>query len=99
MKPIKILLLSVSVLAIALFVQTATADPHGAGTAELQLVEATVSQRQHAMQTKLITAEQLVGMYLAPVDAYEDAGPAVNAFLYVNPNAEAEARALDAQRH
>ena len=99
MKRITILLLAVAVLAAAFFARPATAEEHGAGTARLQLVEATVPELQHAMQTGLITAEDLVRMYLARIDAYEEAGPGVNAFLYVNPNAEAEARALDEQRH
>ena len=32
---------------------------------QLQLVEATVSELQHALRTGLITSEQLVEMYLA----------------------------------
>ena len=52
-----------------------------------------------ALQTRLITSEQLVEMYLARIAAYDDAGPRLNAFLTLNPNALAEARALDAARH
>ncbi len=74
------------------------ADPGGAGSARLQLVEATVDQLQKALQTGLITSEQLVEMYLARIRAYEEVGPAVNAYIHVNPNAVAEARALDAAR-
>jgi amidase len=92
-------LLAVAVLAAAFFGRPAAAEEHGAGTARLQLVEATVPELQHAMQTKLITAEQLVDMYLARIDAYDKAGPGVNAFLFVNPNAAAQARQLDAERH
>ena len=75
------------------------ADPGGAGSARLQLVEATVLELQKALQTGLITSEQLVEMYLARIAAYEDAGPAVNAYIHLNENALAEARALDAARH
>jgi amidase len=71
----------------------------GAGAARLDLVEATVQQLQHALQTKLITSEQLVEMYLARIAAYDDAGPGINAFLHVNSRALAEARQLDALRH
>jgi amidase len=92
-------LLAVAALATAPFTRPVTAEEHGQGTARLQLVEATVPELQHAMQTKLITAEQLVGLYLARIDAYDKAGPGVNAFLFVNPNAEAQARQLDAERH
>ena len=69
------------------------------GTAQLNLVEATVPELLKALQTGLITSEQLVQMYLARIAAYDDAGPGLNAFLTVNPNAVAEARALDAARH
>ena len=95
-------LLAIATLTVAFLVRPVTADPadnQSAGTARLQLVEATISQLQHAMQTRLLTAEQLVGMYLARIDAYEEVGPGVNAFLSVNPNAEAEARELDELRH
>ena len=69
------------------------------GTAQLQLVEATVPDLLKALQTGLITSEQLVRMYLARIAAYDDAGPKLNAFLTVNPNALAEARELDRTRH
>jgi amidase len=69
------------------------------GTARLNLVEATVPDLLKALQTGLITSEQLVEMYLARIAAYDDAGPRLNAFLTVNANAVAEARALDAARH
>lgn len=69
------------------------------GTARLDLVEATVPDLLKALQTKLVTSEQLVDMYLARIAAYDDAGPRLNAFLTLNPNALAEARALDAARH
>ena len=62
------------------------AQKHGAGTARLQLVEATVEDILKALQTKLITSEQLVEMYLARIDAFDDAGPGVNAFIHVNEN-------------
>jgi amidase len=99
MKRVKTLGFVVAALVAAFLAQPVTAERHGAGTARLQLVEATVSQLQHALQTGLITSEELVRMYLARIEAYEEAGPGVNAFIYVNPNAEEEAAALDASRH
>lgn len=62
---------------------------------ELQLVEATVAELQAALQSGLITSEQLVNMYLARIDAYE---ALVNAFIYINPKAGAEARKRDLAR-
>src|SRR5688500_17623955 len=80
--------------------QTITAQRGGhQGTARLDLVEATVPDLLKAIQTGLITSEQLVEMYLARIAAFDDAGPGLNAFLTVNPNAAAEARALDRARH
>ena len=74
------------------------AQKGGAGAAHLQLVEATAAQLLHAMQTRLITAEQLVNMYMARIAAYDDAGPGINAYIHVNANAAADARQIDALR-
>ena len=75
------------------------ANPGGSGSARLDLVEATVSDLRKAIQTELVTIKQLAEMYLARIAAYDDAGPAVNAFLHVNANAATEADELDALRH
>ena len=75
------------------------ATPQDVGAARLQLVEATVPELLKAIQTGLVTSEQLVAMYLARIAAYDNAGPKLNAFLTVNPNALAEARELDRTRH
>jgi amidase len=87
--------------AILMLVHTSpvVANKHGVGSARLALVEATVEDLQKAIQTGLITITQLTDMYLARVNAYDDAGPGVNAFLHVNANAVAEASQLDALRH
>lgn len=69
------------------------------GTARFQLVEATLHEIQQALQTRLITSEQLVEMYLARIAAYDQAGPALNAYIHVNAIAADEARQLDALRH
>ena len=63
------------------------ANRNGVGSARLNLVEATVDDLNKAIQTGLVTIEQLTDMYLARVAAYDDAGPGVNAFLHVNANA------------
>ena len=69
------------------------------GAASFQLVEATLEEMQLALQTRLLTSEDLVRMYLARIGAYDDAGPGVNAFIHVNANAVARAQELDALRH
>jgi amidase len=99
MKRMFVTLVAAGAVAASLFVLPLEAQQKGAaGAARLDLVEATVQQIQRAVQTKLITYEQLVEMYLARIAAYDDAGPGVNAFLHVNARALSEARQLDALR-
>ncbi len=88
-------------VALCLYVLSApaAAQRHGEGAAWFQLVEATVADIQKALQTGLITSEQLVEMYLARIAAYDDQGPALNAYIHINENAIDNARALDAARH
>lgn len=59
------------------------------------VVETTVADVRAATQAGLISSESLVGLYLARILAYSEAGPKLNAFLHVNSNVLAEARALD----
>lgn len=61
-------------------------------------LEATIPQLQRAMRTGQITAVELVEFYLARIAAYDDAGPALNALISINPHAREEAAALDAER-
>jgi amidase len=89
--------LAAAVLAVAFIARTVAAEEPVEDKARLQLVEATVAQLQHAMKAGLITPAQLVRMYRARIAAYDKAGPHVNAFLFVNPKAEAQARALGRQ--
>ncbi len=60
--------------------------------------EKSIRELQSAMTAGQVTAEQLVQLYLARIAAYDQAGPRVNAVIYVNPNAAAAARALDEER-
>ncbi|HSL22471.1 MAG TPA: amidase family protein [Vicinamibacterales bacterium] len=89
----------VAAVLVLVQIRPVVANRGGAGSARLQLVEATVDDLLKAIQTGLVTIEQLTEMYLARIDAYDDAGPGVNAFLHVNANAVNEARQLDASRH
>src|SRR5215813_4849089 len=94
MKRITIMMFVATLLAVGLLARPATADGRGSDTQQLQLVEATIDQLQDSIRTELITPEQLVRMYLARIAAYDKAGPAVNAYLFLNPNADAQARQL-----
>jgi amidase len=66
----------------------------------LNLVEATIPDLQHALQSHRVTSEALVREYLKRITAYDESGPALNSFLTINPHAIEEARARDeARRH
>jgi len=62
------------------------------------LMETTVKQLQVAMKSRLLSSEELVSLYLARIAAFDDAGPKLNSYLAVNPQALAIARALDSAR-
>jgi amidase len=84
------------VIALALLVfPLAAQKPPDTPRSQVQLVEATIDQLQHALRTGLLTSEQLVQMYQARIASYESL---VNAYIYLNPNALVEARAIDNQR-
>jgi amidase len=98
MKRSIIVLAGLAGLVAVAWTQPLGAQRLGMGAAQFQLVEATVEDMQRAFQTRLLTSERLVQMYLARIRAYDQAGPALNAFLHVNANAVQEARQLDALR-
>jgi amidase len=66
--------------------------------ATLTLESATIADLQAAIAAGALSSEKLVQLSLARIAAYDDAGPALNALILVNPNALAEARAADAER-
>lgn len=58
---------------------------------------ATIAQIHAAMYRGKVTSRQLVDAYLARIAAYDQNGPALNAVVTINPQAQAQADALDAQ--
>jgi amidase len=66
--------------------------------APYDVCEKTIAQLQAAMAAGTITSEQLVELYLRRIRAYDQAGPHLNAVLFVSPEAAAVARALDRER-
>ena len=66
--------------------------------ATLDLATASVADLQAAMARGALTAEKLVALHLARIDAYDQQGPKLNTIITLNPRATAEARALDAER-
>jgi amidase len=50
------------------------------------------------MQDGQVTSRELVELYLARIDAYDQRGPALNAIMTINARAREDAAALDAER-
>ncbi len=63
-----------------------------------ELTTATIADINAALDSGELTSERLIELSLAPITAFDDAGPELNALLALNHNALAEARALDAER-
>ena len=62
------------------------------------VMEKTIEEVQQAMASGEVTSRQLVDLYLARIEAYDQQGPALNAIVALNPQARAAADALDAER-
>jgi amidase len=60
--------------------------------------EKSIVELQDAMRAGRVTSKDLVESYLARIRAYDQAGPAITAFIALNPRAAADAAALDAER-
>jgi amidase len=73
-------------------------DGRDRGHARFELLETTIPEIQAALRSHVITAERLTRMYLKRIDAFEEDGPAINAYQHVNANAVREARQLDSLR-
>jgi Asp-tRNA(Asn)/Glu-tRNA(Gln) amidotransferase A subunit family amidase len=85
---------------IHLFVLAAVfaATPSGARAATFDLATATIADIDAAIDAGALSSEQLVGLYLKRIEAYDKKGPRVNAVIMLNPKALQEARALDVER-
>lgn len=66
------------------------------GAQDFRLMETTIDDVHDAFAAGQLTCRELVEGYLARIEAYDQAGPALNAIEYVNPRAAEEAEALDA---
>ena len=64
-----------------------------AATGEIDIVELTIDGIQQGFAEGRFTAEALTRLHLARIETYE---PAYNAFTFMNPDALADARAIDA---
>ena len=64
----------------------------------IEVDAATIAEINAAFDAGTLTAETLVQMCLARIDAFDRKGPALHAVITLNPKALEVARALDAER-
>jgi amidase len=62
------------------------------------VVETGIAELRRALEAGETTSAELVDAYLARIDAYDSAGPALNAVVVRNPRAREEAAASDERR-
>src|SRR3984893_1840807 len=67
----------------------------GGADRSFHLAEASITDIHEAMQAGTLTCHSLVQQYLDRIAAYDKRGPAVNAMLYMNPQALQQADAMD----
>jgi Asp-tRNA(Asn)/Glu-tRNA(Gln) amidotransferase A subunit family amidase len=60
-----------------------------------EVEEATIAQVHAAMKANTLTCRDLVAGYLKRIQAYDKNGPAINAIVLINPDAEKQAADLD----
>jgi Asp-tRNA(Asn)/Glu-tRNA(Gln) amidotransferase A subunit family amidase len=75
-----------------------SSTPHTAAAAAFDVTEKSISELQAAMTAGQISSVDLVHAYLERIAAYDQDGPALNAVLYLNPDAVQMAADLDAER-
>ena len=66
--------------------------------AQIEVAGASITELQEAMARGVATSAEITRAYLRRIEAYDRAGPALNAMIWLNPDAEAQARALDEER-
>ena len=91
-------LLSIRVQRIALVVICSSVFTVGLVAQTLEITASTIEDINAAFNNESLTSEQLVELYLSRIEAYDDAGPAINAVIALNGQAVDRARALDAER-
>jgi amidase len=74
------------------------AAPRTAAAAAFDVTEKSIGELQAAMTVGQVSSVDLVHAYLKRIAAYDQQGPALNAVLYLNPNAVQLATELDNER-
>jgi len=89
----------ITLLASALFAACSATPPEPARTrARVDVVELSATEAARRMRAGALTAHELTQAYLDRIAAVDDAGPALNAVIEINPKALADADARDAER-
>jgi amidase len=78
--------------------QSTPQAPPVAAAPALDVAELSAADARARMDAGTLTARALTEAYLARIAALDQAGPALNAVIELNPTATAEAAALDAER-
>ena len=89
---------AIAALGAAFLASHPLAAQQPASAAPFQVQEASVASIEAALAAHQVTCHALVDAYLKRIDAYDKQGPDINAIIEINPNALAEADALDAKQ-
>lgn len=93
------LIVSLSIGAVTDAAQRAPSRPQPAPVMQfVEVHEQSITDLQAAQTAGRVTSRGLVESYLARIQAYDQAGPRLNAILLLNPKARDEADALDRER-
>lgn len=85
-------------VALAMAVMAPAVEAAPQPTSGIEVTEASIAELQAALAGGKVTSRQLVAAYRARIAAYDQAGPALNSIVTLNPAAMAEADALDRER-
>lgn len=85
-------------LRILLFLSLSWMATTTSSQSPIDVFEASITDLQTALTANTITSVELVEQYLARIAAYDQQGPALNSIVRINPQALAQAAALDVER-
>ena len=86
------------ILKLLMFVVVLSCSLPAKAHAQIEVTEASIAELQEAMETGVVTSAEITRMYLSRIRAYDKDGPILNAMIWVNWDAVAEAQMLDRER-
>ena len=98
MRPIVCGSLSAALLALGLTLSADRGQAQSPASLPFTVVEQDLIDLQAALRDGRATSARLVDLYLERIAKYDKTGPAINAFITLNPAARAQAEALDRER-